>query len=230
MNKPRRAHILAIDIGGSHVKLRVSNRRAIKEFMSGDNLTPRLLVKQVLSIVRDWTYHYVTIGVPGMVVDGHIVCEPTNLGHGWIGFDFAKVFRRPTRIVNDAAMQALGAYTGGRMLFLGFGTALGAVFIADSNIYPMELAHLPLTKRGLVQNYVGDEARRKLGTKRWSAHARQLIKQLGNALSAQYIVVGGGNAVHLGKLPRHVHLGDNRLAFVGGFRVWRALPTIRSSA
>jgi predicted NBD/HSP70 family sugar kinase len=229
MNKARRTHILAIDIGGSHVKLRVSNRRAVKEFTSGGSLTPHSLLKQVLSIVRGWSFDYVTIGFPGMVVDGRIVCEPTNLGHGWIGFDFAKAFRRPTRIMNDAAMQALGGYSGGRMLFLGFGTALGAVFIADSKMYPMELAHLPLTKRGLVQNYVGDEARRKLGTKRWTVHAKQLTKQLGQALNAQYTIVGGGNAVHLGKLPRHVIRADNHLAFVGGFRVWRASRKLRQN-
>lgn len=161
------------------------------------------------------------MGFPGMVIDGRIVCEPANLSQGWIGFDFAKAFRRPTRIMNDAVMQALGSYTGGRMLFLGFGTGLGAVLIANSKIYPMELAHLPFTKRGLIQNYVGDEARRRLGRKRWSTNAKNMIKQLGRTLNVDSVVVGGGNASRLGRLPRSVRRGDDDLPFIGGLRLWQ---------
>lgn len=216
-----RRHILAIDVGGSHVKLRVSNRRAVRVFASSRSLTAAQMVDKARTLVHDWSYHRVTLGFPGMVVDGRIVCEPANLGLGWLGFDFTKAFHRPVRILNDAVMQALGHYSGGRMLFLGFGTALGAVLISDSKIHPMEIAHLPFTKRGLIQNYVGDDARRRLGRKRWSANAKQLIKQLGQALDVPDIVAGGGNAIRLAGLPHNVRVGDANLAFVGGFRAWR---------
>jgi predicted NBD/HSP70 family sugar kinase len=213
-------HILVIDIGGGHVKFRVSNRRSVAQFPSGPTLTPKQMVRQVLRHTQGWRYACVTVGFPGMVVDGRIVCEPINLGHGWVDFDFSKAFARPARIVNDAAMQALGSYSGGRMLFLGFGTGLGAVLISGSTVYPLELAHLPFTKRGTIQAYVGDEARRRLGTRRWSANAKNIIKQLRRALAVQSVVVGGGNAIRLGRLPRNVQCGDNSLAFTGGFRVW----------
>ena len=222
MTASSRQHILTIDIGGSHVKIRASNRRAIRQFASSPALTARQMVAQVRSLSSDWTYRRVSIGYPGVVVDGRIVCEPANLGHGWAGFDFAKAFGMPTRIINDAAMQALGSYCGGRMLYLGFGTGLGTVLIIRSRIFPMELAHLPLTKRGLIQNYVGDAARRRLGRRRWRANAKSLIRQLAGILDAEYVVAGGGNARHLGRLPRNVRLGDNELAFTGGFRLWRA--------
>ncbi len=187
---------LVIDIGGGHVKFRVSHRRAIEQFTSGPVMTARQAVKQVLKRTRDWRYDRVTIGFPGIVIDACIVCEPANLGHGWVGFDSAKAFGCPVRIMNDAAMQALGGYTGGRMLFLGFGTALGSVLIADSTIYPIELSHLPFTKRGLIQNNVGDEARRRLGNKRWSTSAKRIISELRGALHAQVVMVGGGNALN----------------------------------
>jgi predicted NBD/HSP70 family sugar kinase len=221
MARRQARHILVIDIGGGHVKFRVSNRRSVAQFPSGPSLTPRQMVKQVLKRAQGWRYEGVTVGFPGMVIDGCIVCEPANLSQGWIGFDFAKAFGRPTRIMNDAVMQALGSYTGGRMLFLGFGTGLGAVLIAHSKIYPMELAHLPFTKRGLIQNYVGDEARRRLGGKRWSMNAKNIIKQLSRALNVHSVVVGGGNACRLGRLSRSVRRGDNDLAFVGGLRLWQ---------
>lgn len=214
-------HILAIDIGGSHVKLKLSNRGHIEQFRSGNSLTPRDLVRQAKVIARQWNYHRVTVGFPGVVVDGCIVCEPINLGHGWVGFDFARAFGCPIRLMNDAAMQALGSYAGGRMLFLGFGTGLGAVFISGSTIRAMELAHLPFTKRGLIQNYVGKDALRRIGRKRWSDHARRLITQLSRALKVDYTVIGGGNAQELDRLPRNVHLGHNDLALLGGVRAWR---------
>jgi hypothetical protein len=203
------------------VKFRVSNRRAIDQFASSPDLTARQMVKQVRQRAGELRFQRVTIGFPGMVVDGYIVCEPANLGHGWVGFDFSKAFGRPTRIMNDAAMQALGSYVGGRMLFLGFGTGLGAVLIADSQIIPMELAHLPFTKHGLIQNFVGEEARQRLGTARWSANAKRIINQLRDALHVESVVVGGGNATRIKTLPRYVRRGENELAFVGGFRAWR---------
>lgn len=221
MARRQSQHTLVIDIGGGHVKFRVSNRRSISQFASGPSLTPRRMVQEVLRQAQEWGYARVTIGFPGMVVDGRIVCEPANLGQGWIGFNFAKAFRRPTRITNDAVMQALGAYRGGRMLFLGFGTGLGAVLIANSKVYPMELAHLPFTKRGSIQSYVGDEARRRLGCKRWSVNVKKMIKQLRRAVNVDSTVVGGGNAGRLGKLPRSVRRGDNDLPFRGGIRLWQ---------
>lgn len=221
MARKHTKHILIIDVGGGHVKFRLSNRQRIEQFPSGSGLTARRMIQEVLVRTRGWHYNFVTIGFPGMVVDGRIVCEPVNLGHGWVGLNFAKAFKRPTRIMNDAAMQALGSYAGGRTLFLGFGTGLGAVLIANSTIFPMELAHLPLTKRGLIQNYVGDDARRRLGRTRWSINAKNLIKQLSRALEVQSVVVGGGNACRLGRLPPSVRRGHNDLAFVGGVRVWR---------
>lgn len=215
-------HILVIDIGGGHVKYRVSNKRIVEQFSSGTDLTAREMTRRLLERTRGWRYHNVTIGFPGMVINGRIVCEPVNLGLGWIGFDFTKAFGRPTRIVNDAVMQALGSYVGrGRMLFLGFGTGLGAVLIADSKLYPMELAHLPFSKRGLIQNYVGDGARRRLGLTRWSENAKAVIQQLRRALEVRFVVVGGGNAMRLKRLPRYVIRADNTRAFAGGIRVWR---------
>jgi predicted NBD/HSP70 family sugar kinase len=221
MRKNERRHILVIDIGGGHVKFCVSNRHTAEQFVSGPGMSPAHMVGKVLAATRAWHYSHVTIGFPGMIIDGRIVCEPANLGHGWVAFDFAKAFGRPARLMNDAAMQALGSYAGGRMLFLGFGTGLGAVLIADSAIHPMELAHLPFSKRGLIQNFVGDDARRRLGTSRWSKHAKVMIKQLSRALDADSIVIGGGNATRLKRLPRHATRGGNELAFVGGIRAWR---------
>jgi polyphosphate glucokinase len=218
--QPRR-YILAVDIGGTHVKLRLSNRRVVVQFDSFPMMTPREMLRHIHPIVKQWNFHLVTVGYPGLVIDGRIVSEPANLGHGWVGFDFAKAFKRPTRIINDAVMQALGSYAGGRMLFLGFGTALGAVAILDSKVYPMELAHLPFTKRGLIQTYVGDDALRRLGHKRCSTNAKKVLRHLGNILDVDYSVVGGGNACRIGKLPKRVRLGDNKLAFIGGFRAWR---------
>jgi polyphosphate glucokinase len=226
MTVRQRRHILAIDIGGTHVKLRVSNRRAIRQFDSSPTMTPRRMLGQIRGLVTDWRFERVALGFPGVVVDGRIVSEPANLGHGWVGFDFAKSLDRPVRIINDAVMQALGSYAGGRMLFLGFGTALGAVAILDGRIHPMELAHLPFTKGGLLQHYVGGEALRRLGRKRWSVNAKTIMRHLGDILDVHYLVVGGGNACRLGPLPRNARLGDNGLAFTGGFRSWHRSPGI----
>lgn len=217
----QRRHILAIDIGGSHVKLRVSNRRTIKTFDSSPSLEPRGLLREIRALVAGWSFDRVTLGFPGLVIDGRIVSEPANLGHGWVRFDFAKAFSRPVRIMNDAVMQALGGYTGGRMLFLGFGTALGAVAILDGRIHPMELVHLPFDKRELVQNSVGADALRRLGRKRWSINAKATIRHLRDFLEVDYVVLGGGNACRLGVLPKNVRLKDNELAFIGGFRAWQ---------
>ena len=220
MTAVHRRHTLVIDIGGTHVKLRVSNRKAAQQFDSSRTLTPRAMLREIRLLVRDWTFVRVTLGFPGIVIDGRIISEPVNLGHGWVGFNFPTAFGVPVLVMNDAVMQALGSYRGGRMLFLGFGTALGAVAILDGRIYPMELAHLPFSKRGLVQQYVGDDALRRLGRKRWSANAKAIMHHLRGILDVHYLVLGGGNACRLQRLPSNAQLGNNDLAFVGGFRAW----------
>jgi len=217
-------HILAIDIGGTHVKLRVSNRHSVQQFDSSPTMTPVELLARIRRLVKDWTFDRVALGFPGMVVDGRIVSEPVNLGSGWVGFDFAKRLDRPVRVMNDAVMQALGGYAGGRMLFLGFGTALGAVAILEGRIHPMELAHLPFSKRGSIQHYVGGEALQRLGPQRWSKNAKTIMRHFSDILDVHYLVVSGGNACRIRALPRNVRLGDNGLAFIGGFRAWRRSP------
>lgn len=216
-----RHRVLAIDVGGNRVKLRVSNRRSIREFASGPDLTPRQLVRKVREIARDWKYTAVSIGYPGVVIHGRIVMEPHNLGSGWVGYDFRKAFGRPTRIINDAAMQAIGSYEGGRMLFLGLGTGLGSAMIADGIVEPMELAHLQYKKGKTFEDYLGDRGRRRLGAKKWTRAVKDIVDRLRIALQADYVVVGGGNAHRLKKMPKGTRLGSNDYALTGGFRMWR---------
>jgi polyphosphate glucokinase len=221
MRKPQR-HVLAIDIGGSHVKMRVSGRRDIRQFESGPKMTPRQMVAAVLKMMRDLQYDVVSMGYPGVVVHGKIVTEPYNLGRGWVGFDFQKAFGRPTRILNDAAMQAIGSYEGGRMLFLGLGTGLGAALIVDGAVAPMELAHLPYKRDRSYEDYLGERGRRRLGLKKWRRAVAAVVEQLSAALEADYVVIGGGNARRLKHMPDNARLGNNDFAFLGGFRVWRS--------
>jgi predicted NBD/HSP70 family sugar kinase len=218
--KPQRL-VLAIDVGGSHVKTRVSGHRDIRQFESGLGLTPRKMVAGVLKLNGDLQYAAVSIGYPGVVVHGKIIAEPRNLGRGWVGFDFRKAFGRPTRLMNDAAMQALGSYEGGRMLFLGLGTGLGSALIVDGAIAPMELAHLPYKNGRSYEDYVGERALLKRGGKKWRRDVAEVVSQLSNALEADYVVIGGGNARKLKKLPKNARLGNNDFAFLGGFRIWR---------
>jgi polyphosphate glucokinase len=218
--KPQR-RVLAIDVGGSHVKTRVSGHRDMRQFESGPAMTPRQMVSRVLKLVGDLKYDAVSIGYPGVVVHGKIVTEPYNLGRGWVGFDFRKAFGRPTLVMNDAAMQAIGSYEGGRMLFLGLGTGLGSALIVDGTVAPMELAHLPYKRGQSYEDYVGDGGRRRLGAKKWRRAVAEVVEQLAKALEADYVVIGGGNSRKLKKLPRNSRLGNNDFAFLGGFRVWR---------
>ncbi len=213
--------ILAIDVGGGHVKIRVSNRRDVRRFESGAALSATDMVAQVRAIAGEWSYDAVSIGYPGVVVDGRIVCEPQNLGNGWVEFDFRRAFRRPVRIMNDATMQAIGSYKGGRMLFLGLGTGIGTVLIVNGVIHPMELAHLPFTRRGTFGTYAGDQARRRLGVTAWRKRVQKMVRGLSRILHADYVIIGGGNAARLDHLPSNADLGHNDLAFLGGFRVWR---------
>src|SRR3984957_8088658 len=219
--KPNRIQrVLAIDVGGSHVKVRVSNRRDVRQFESGPQMTAGRMVAGVHKLVGAWKYDVVSIGYPGVVVHGKIVTEPHNLGRGWVGFDFRKAFGRPTQVMNDAAMQAVGSYEGGRMLFLGLGTGLGSAMIVDGVVAPMELAHLPYKKGRTYEDYVGNRGFKRLGGKKWRRMVKDVVAQLSTVLEADYVVIGGGNAVKLKRLPKNARLGGNEFAFLGGFRVW----------
>lgn len=213
--------VLAIDIGGSHVKMRVFGRREPRQFESGPDLTPRRMVKRVHELTGDWSYDAVSIGYPGVVLHGKVVAEPHNLGAGWVGFDFRKAFGRPTHVMNDAAMQAVGSYEGGRMLFLGLGTGLGSAMIVDGVLAPMELGHLPYKKGRSYEDYVGERGLERLGLKKWRRNVAEVVEQLSALLEADYVVIGGGNARKLKRLPKNTRLGSNDFAFLGGFRVWR---------
>ena len=216
-----RRRVLAIDIGGSHVKMRVSNRRELRRFDSGPDLTPRKMVARVHELTGDWNYDVVSVGYPGVVLLGQVVADPHNLGPGWIGFDFRKAFGRPTRVMNDAAMQAIGSYQGGRMLFLGFGTGLGSAMIVDGVVAPMELAHLPYKDGRTYEEWVGERGRKRLGGKKWRRVVNRVVAQLATLLEADYVVIGGGNAGRLKRLPKNARLGSNEFAFLGGFRACR---------
>jgi polyphosphate glucokinase len=217
--------VLAIDVGGSHVKARVFGRREVRQFESGPDMTPRRMVARLHELTGDWTYDAVSIGYPGVVLHGKVVAEPYNLGRGWVGFDFRKAFGRPTRVMNDAAMQAVGSYEGGRMLFLGLGTGLGSAMIVDGVVAQMELAHLPYRKGRSYEDYVGERGRKRLGPKKWRRTVNEVVTQLCTLLEADYVVIGGGNARKLKRLPKNARLGSNDFAFLGGFRVWRHAAT-----
>jgi polyphosphate glucokinase len=220
--------VLAVDVGGSHVKMLLNGESERRRFVSNDLLTPDQMVAGVLEHTSDWSYERVSVGVPAVVLRGQVVREPVNLGRGWVGFDFEAAFGKPTRVVNDAAMQALGSYAGGRMLFLGLGTGLGSTMIVDGVVLPMELGHLPF-RRGTFEDYVGERGLERLGRKRWRAAVRETIELLSAALEPDYVALGGGNARRLDELPPNVELGHNEDAFLGGFRLWLAgsAPTQR---
>ena len=219
--KARQKRILAIDVGGSHVKLRVSNSRETREFISGPALTAAQMAASVRRLTKDWTFDAVSIGYPGPVLHGKVVAEPHNLGRGWVRFDFRKAFGRPTLVMNDAAMQAIGSYEGGRMLYLGLGTGLGTAMIVNGIVEPMELAHLPFKDGRTYEDFVGEAGRRRLGAKKWRKVVKEVVELLAAALEVDYVVIGGGNVRKLKKLPKHVRLGNNAYAFRGGFRAWR---------
>jgi polyphosphate glucokinase len=230
MKPKRHKRVLAIDIGGSHVKMRVFGRREMRQFDSGPTLTPRQMVARVHEVTGDWTYDAVSIGYPGIVRRGKLIAEPHNLGKGWVGFDFRKAFGRPTHIINDAAMQAVGSYEGGRMLFLGLGTGLGSAMIVDGVVAPMELAHLPYKKGRSYEEWVGESGLKRLGGKKWSRIVDEVVTKLSSALEADYVVLGGGNARKLKRLPKNARLGSNDFAFLGGFRIWHHAATPPSAA
>jgi len=213
--------ILVLDVGGSHVKCLASGRKTHVEFKSGPKLTPREMVKQVLKITRGWRFDAVSIGYPGVVHRGKPAREPHNLGPGWVGFDFRSAFARPVRIINDAAMQALGDYKGGKMLFLGLGTGLGSALIVDGAIEAMELGHLRYSKKHVYEDHLGERGLERHGLRKWRALVAQAIEGFREALLPEYIVLGGGNVRKLKKLPPDTRRGDNSDAFTGGFRLWK---------
>ena len=211
--------VLVIDIGGTHVKLLASGQKTQRRFESGATMTPRKMVAGVKTLVGDWKYDVVSMGYPGVVVRDGPVAEPHNLARGWVGFDYAKAFGRPLRMINDAAMQALGSYQGGKMLFLGLGTGLGTTFVVDGVVEPMELSHLPYRK-ATYEDYVGEAGRERMGKKKWRKHVGLVVELLRAALEPDDVVIGGGNVKKLDALPAGCRQGNNDNAFVGGFRLW----------
>jgi polyphosphate glucokinase len=212
--------VLVIDVGGSHVKALVSTPGfEHRRFVSGPTLRPHEVVDGVADVTLDWPYDRVSIGIPAPVHTNRVVNEPANLGRGWVGFDFEEAFGKPTKVINDAAMQALGSYEGGKMLFLGLGTGLGSAMVVEQVVVPMELAHLPFRKQ-TFEDYVGQRGRDRLGKQKWNRAVHETIERLSAALEADYVVLGGGNAKRVGELPANVRLGANDNAFVGGFRLW----------
>lgn len=219
--RPRRpTKVLVIDVGGTNVKILVTGKRVPRKVPSGSGMTASGMVAAVQQLAADWSYDVISLGYPGAVLGGQPVAEPKNLSAGWVGFDFAKAFGCPVKVINDAAMQALGSYEGGRMLFLGLGTGLGSALITDGVLVPMELAHLRYRKGRTYEDYVGVRGLRRYGKKTWCRYVADVVTALRDALQTDYVVLGGGNAKKLKRLPKHVRFGDNTHAFLGGFRLW----------
>lgn len=223
MTKVKKAiKILVIDIGGTNVKMRLSETEEVRKFPSGPDLVPEDLVEGVKDHTADLVFDCISVGFPGPVSKGQITREPANLGRGWMDFDFEKGFGKPTRLINDAAMQALGSYQGGRMLFLGLGTGLGTTLIIDGTVAPLELGHAPYRKKLTFEEWVGTKALKRMGLKRWTMVIFDVVHKLKMVLCADYVVLGGGNAKNLPELPPGAILGSNANAFTGGERLWEA--------
>ena len=212
--------ILVVDVGGTNVKILASGQQEARKFPSGADLSAKRMIEGVQELAKDWEYDVVTIGYPGPVVNGSPLHEPVNLGRGWVGVDFPAEMGKPVKVINDAAMQALGSYEGGRMLFLGLGTGLGSALIIDKVIAPMELGHLPYKKGKSFEEYVGVHGLERIGKKKWRKAVEDVVGRLKAALIADYVILGGGNVKKLKELPHGARLGDNKNAFLGGFRLW----------
>ena len=212
--------VLVLDVGGTNIKVQATGQKQPRKIPSGPDMTAKDMVRDVKAVTRDWKYDRVSIGYPGPVTAGHPVREPVNLGGGWVGFNYKKALGCPVRIVNDAAMQALGSYHGGRMLFLGLGTGLGSAMIVDGILEPMELAHLPYKHGKTYEEYLGLRGLKRLGKKKWRKEVFKITEKLIGALQADYVVLGGGNAKKLKKLPPGARMGRNENAILGGFRLW----------
>ena len=218
--KAKTPTVLVIDVGGTNVKILVTGQKEPRKYPSGPTMTPGKMVKLVKQAVADWKYDCISLGYPGPIINGHPLREPHNLGRGWVGFNFQKAFACPVKVINDAAMQALGSYKGKRMLFLGLGTGLGSAMIVDGILQPMELAHLAYKNGKSYEDYLGLRGLERLGKKKWRRYVGKITKQLKIALDADYVVLGGGNCKKLKDLPAGAQLGSNENAFVGGFRLW----------
>jgi polyphosphate glucokinase len=219
--------VLVVDVGGNHVKTLATGQKTPREFASGPSMTAKEAVAAVLKIADDWKYKAVSIGYPGVVLHGKPVSEPHNLGPGWVGFDFEAAFGCPVKLVNDAAMQALGSYDGGKMLFLGLGTGLGSAMIVDGIVEPMELGHLPYRKK-TYEDYVGIRGLKRVGKKKWRRHVEDVVARLIAALQPDDVVLGGGNVQKLEEMPPRCRMGDNANAFLGGFRLWEKVGERKS--
>ena len=212
-------NILVIDVGGTHIKVLATGQQEPRKFDSGPDMTAQMMVDGVKQAAEGWDFDAVAIGYPGVVVRGRPIAEPTNLGEGWVGFDFEAAFGHPVKIVNDAAMQALGSFAGGRLLFLGLGTGLGSAMIVDGIVEPLELAHLPYAK-ATFEDYVGEKGLERLGKKRWRKRVAAVVELLIKATEPTDVVIGGGNVKKLKDLPPQTRPGSNGNAFTGGFRLW----------
>jgi polyphosphate glucokinase len=212
--------VLVIDVGGTHIKMLATGQKEPRKMPSGPTMTAGKMVRVVKACVKDWKFDRVSLGYPGPIINGHPLREPHNLGGGWMRFDFSKAFGCPVKILNDAAMQALGSYKGGRMLFLGLGTGLGSAMIVDGFLEPMELAHLAYKNGKTYEDYLGLRGLERMGKKKWRVQVAKVTKLLRTALEADYVVLGGGNCKKLKKLPAGARLGSNENAFLGGFRMW----------
>jgi polyphosphate glucokinase len=212
-------NVLVVDVGGTHVKVLATGQDFSCEFESGPTLTPKQMISTIWKLVSDWKYEVVSIGYPGPVHGGRIVSEPWNLGKGWIGFDFQSAFNCPVKIMNDAAMQALGSYKGGKMLFIGLGTGLGSALIVDGIVEPMELSHLPY-KKCTFEDYVGLRGLQKYGKQNWRCYVTDMVRRLAAAIEPDEVVIGGGNVNKLVEMPPGSRIGSNTNAFIGGFRLW----------
>ena len=211
---------LVIDIGGTNVKILATGQEGVRKIPSGPEMTPQKMVAAVQENSKDWEYERISIGYPGPVTDGKIGLEPKNLAPGWVGFDFEAAFNKPVKLINDAAMQALGSYEGGRMLFLGLGTGLGSALIINKVVAPLELAHLPYKKGKTFEDYLGVRGLERLGKKKWQLAVEDVVNRLRAALVVDRVVLGGGNAKRLSAMPPGARQGDNNNAFIGGFRLW----------
>jgi polyphosphate glucokinase len=212
---------LVIDVGGTNVKVMLPGRKDPVKIPSGSTMTPAAMARAVREVTRDWQFDNVSIGYPGPVANGRPVREPHNLGKGWVRFDYQKALGKPVRIINDAAIQALGSYAGGNMLFLGLGTGLGAAMIRDGVVIPLELAHMPYRKGRTYEEYLGEKAMKRLGKKAWRRHVADVIQILKDGLVVDYVVLGGGNAKRMNELPPRTKLGNNANALAGGVRLWQ---------
>jgi polyphosphate glucokinase len=212
--------ILVLDVGGTHVKAMASGSRKEVKIPSGPKMTPAMMVEAVKTATAGWSFEVISMGYPGPVAHGRPILDPHHLGPGWMGFPFTRAFGRPIKIINDAAMQALGSYRKGRMLFIGLGTGLGSALVVDGLLEPLELAHLPYRKGRSYEDYVGLAGLKRLGKKKWRRHVAKVVALLQTALQADEVVLGGGNVRLLKSLPSGCRRGDNKNAMLGGFRLW----------